>query len=366
MTKKRIKIDFSASFAAAICIGIKPSSFSLSSLSYTDAVMTKLAFFDQVRDLFKKKKVAREYSRNADAITLIGAFPLEDRDCFAEKYIRPLITAINEKEGPKTICGIGLPSMNSVHLPEAVSTSKEAFELYFFEEGTVFEYQKSFRRNPFSFEDYEKYSEQALKSILMKSSDALNNIEACLDLIRTIHYGNKNAVIMRAMNFTGELAYQLHRYHFLESDFYKYQDALQEKVLSAATFPEMKTHVLEYYREILPIIYREHRGSGKMMVEQVKAYMRENYMKELTVDDLAAIACVSPKYFSHMFKNGTGENYKSYLTSIRLDAAMELLSNSDLRLYEISDLVGYKNVRTFVEAFLRKYGITPGNYRKQL
>ncbi len=365
MKAKIRNIDFSTSFAAALCIGTDINSYYPSPYSYTDAVMAKLAFFDQIHDLFKKKKLAYEYDRNAEAIILIGIFPLDDRDCFAEKYILPRLSALEEQDH-KIVCGIGLPAMNNLHMPESVSTSKEAFELHFFETDTFFEYQKSFRRNPFSFEDYEKYSERALKSILMKSADALENIDACMDLIRTIHYGNKNAAIMRAMNFTGELAYQLHRYHFLESDFYKYQDALQEKVLSATSYANVKTHVLNYYREILPIIYREHRGSGKMMVEQVKAYIRENYMKELSVEELAAIACVSPTYFSHMFKNETGENYKSYLTGIRLDAAMELLSGSDLRLYEISELVGYKNVRTFVEAFQRKYGVTPGIYKKQL
>lgn len=365
MTKKPKSIDYSVSFAAAIYIGMEQESNTLPALSYMDTLLAKLAFFDQVRDLFEKEGLAYEYDRNADTVILVGIFPLDDRMCFAEKHVRRLITELEERY-QKILCGIGLPAMNDLHLQESVSTSKEAYELHFFETETFFEYQKCIRKNPFSFADYEKYAERALRSILMKTGDAMEHIAACMDLIRTIHYGNKNAVIMRAMNFTGELAYQLHRYHYLENDFYRYQDALQEKVLSSGSFEDVKTHVLSYYREILPMIYREHRGSGRLMVEQVKAYIRENYMKELSVEELAAIACVSPTYFSHMFKNATGENYSSYLTGIRLDAAMELLSGSDLRLYEISELVGYKNVRTFVEAFQRKYGVTPGNYKKQL
>lgn len=88
-------------------------------------------------------------------------------------------------------------------------------------------------------------------------------------------------------------------------------------------------------------------------------------MDDLSAEELASIACVSPGYFSHMFKNETGQSYKSSLTDVRMKAAVELLLSSDLRLYEISEKVGYNNVRNFTQAFTKKYGVSPGEYRKQ-
>lgn len=82
--------------------------------------------------------------------------------------------------------------------------------------------------------------------------------------------------------------------------------------------------------------------------------------------ELAEIACVSSNYFSHMFKNETGINYKTYLTNIRLEKAVELLMESDFKLYEICERVGYKNVRTFVDAFKKKYRVSPISYKKSM
>lgn len=200
----------------------------------------------------------------------------------------------------------------------------------------------------------------------MKSPDAISEIDSCIDLIRRIHYGNKNAVIMRAMNFTGEMAYRLHRYGFLNADFYHLQDALQGKVLSSLTFLEMKDHIRAYYMSILSDTINKSRTSKKSLIEQARTYIRENYMQPLTVKELASISCVSPAYFSRLFKEETGQSCKAFLTSIRLSAALEYLSASDLRLYEISEKVGYKNLRNFEEAFRKQYGCFPGDYKKQM
>ena len=74
--------------------------------------------------------------------------------------------------------------------------------------------------------------------------------------------------------------------------------------------------------------------------------------------------CVSPSYFSTLFKNTTGENYKSFLINIRLEEAIKLVLSTDLKTYQLAERVGYNNVRRFVDAFKNKYGVSPTEYRK--
>ena len=365
--KVQLKIDYSTHFAVAVCIGaFTDSRASVPKKNYTEQVLEKLALFDRISAAFKKKRLGSEYDRDADSLRILCRFPLENREDYPDVILLPLIQKLEKENNVRLLCGIGLPSANKLHLEESLGTSKDAFGLSFFEDGAFFEYQKCRKRYNISFEDYEIYSEKAFKSILIKSPDAINEIDNCLELIRRIHYGNKNAVIMRAMNYTGEMAYRLHRYGFLDADFYPMQDALQEKVLSARTSDEVKQFIHEYYVSLLSEIFRKsHTGRGTL-IEHVKAYIRENYMMDLKASDLASIACVSSGYFSHMFKNETGESFKNYLTKVRLNAAVELLSNPDYRIYEISDKVGYNNVRNFVEAFHKKYGCYPSDYRKKM
>jgi len=365
-TRKK-QIDFSLNFAVAICLRADPKDTAfLESNDYTTYVTKKLSLFDSIAASFRQKKIGQEYDRDADNIRLLCTFPLPLRESFIGKKLLPLIQKIETATDCHLLCGIGQISANQLHLNESLQTAREACDLSFFEQGSIFDYREKNRRADFSLEDYEIYSEKAFKAILIKSPDALSQIDDCLDLIKKIHYGNRQAVIMREMNFTGEMAYRLHRYNLLDSDFYSMQDRLQEAVLSAKTFEEVKSAIHEYYQSLLSEINQKSRTGRKTLTEQVKSYIRENYMEDISVKDLAAIACVSTGYFSHMFKNETGLNYKSYLTGIRLEEAAELLLSSDLRLYEISDRVGYKNVRNFTEAFRKQYGVSPSLYRRKM
>ena len=121
---------------------------------------------------------------------------------------------------------------------------------------------------------------------------------------------------------------------------------------------ELKSCIHEHYKELIIQIYKGSHPDSKILIERVKKYIRENYMNELSMKELAEIACVSSNYFSHMFK--------TYLTNIRLEKAVELLMESDFKLYEICERVGYKNVRTFVDAFKKKYRVSPISYKKSM
>ena len=359
-------IDFAGSFAAAVCIGPVPDAGANDSEDYMTRLKNDMALFDRIAAAFHDSGMGEEYDRNAEQIRLLCVFSLDRREDYAFGLIQPLIRKIEKEAGRLLLCGVGLPAANHLHISDSVNTSEDAFRMSFFENKTFFEYQTCRKRSEVSFEDYEQYSERAFKSILMKSPDAICDIDACLDLIGRFHYGNKNAAVMRSMNFTGELAYRLHRYGLLEKDFFQLLDSVQEQVLSAGSFSEVKDVIHDCYDSLLPEIFQSSRTSRKAVVERSKNYIRENYMTDLTLTDLASIACVSPGYFSHMFKEETGVSFKAYLTNVRLDAALELLLGTDYRLYEISEKTGYNNVRNFEEAFRKRYGRFPGDYKKKM
>ena len=72
---------------------------------------------------------------------------------------------------------------------------------------------------------------------------------------------------------------------------------------------------------------------------------------------------VTPKYLSKVLKDHLGISFKSYLTSLRIDKAEELLTRDDIKINEICKMVGFMNHSAFIRAFKQKNGISPSEYR---
>ncbi|MBD2867398.1 response regulator transcription factor [Paenibacillus arenilitoris] len=99
-------------------------------------------------------------------------------------------------------------------------------------------------------------------------------------------------------------------------------------------------------------------------IEKAVDFIRKNYAKDISLDDVAVHAQMSSSYLSTFFKQETGETFIEYLTRLRIDKAKTLMMNAQLRLYEIAQLVGYQDVKYFSRLFKRVVGVTPAEYRQ--
>ena len=93
-------------------------------------------------------------------------------------------------------------------------------------------------------------------------------------------------------------------------------------------------------------------------------FISDRYGDRITAEDIAAAAGYSPNYLSRKFKESTGVGIHEYLTFIRLkNAAIELISTND-SVTEIALRCGFSDGNYFKDAFKKKYGVTPREYRK--
>lgn len=108
-------------------------------------------------------------------------------------------------------------------------------------------------------------------------------------------------------------------------------------------------------------------GSGNTeRLNMVLAYISQNFRKNITINELASIIYVSPQYFSAFFKKHFHDSYKSYITSIRMKHAMDLLIETKSSLKAIGNEVGYSSESNFIKAFVRFHGNHPNFYRNTL
>lgn len=105
------------------------------------------------------------------------------------------------------------------------------------------------------------------------------------------------------------------------------------------------------------------KGSGEKSIDEALEYIKEHYNEELSLERVASVVYLNPAYFSQLFKLKTGQGYKDYVISLRLEQAKKLLLNPKLRLAEIAERIGYQDMRHFTQVFRRKFGLTPTEFR---
>lgn len=103
----------------------------------------------------------------------------------------------------------------------------------------------------------------------------------------------------------------------------------------------------------------------KDIIAEVKEYVTAHYNEPITLADLSARFFISPYYLSQFFKQKTGETYVGFLTRVRIGNAKELLEKTDLKVYEICQMVGYSDTQHFARMFEKQTGCKPREYRKR-
>ena len=106
-------------------------------------------------------------------------------------------------------------------------------------------------------------------------------------------------------------------------------------------------------------------GREEFILNGIAAYIEKNCMKKLTLDKLAAMACMNKYKFSRSFKERIGQSFISYLNNTRIKKAAGLLKKYDLSVTEIAILVGYENITHFNRTFKMICGESPRKYRER-
>jgi AraC family transcriptional regulator len=97
---------------------------------------------------------------------------------------------------------------------------------------------------------------------------------------------------------------------------------------------------------------------------RVVDYMMAHLEEPIGIDDLAAVACLSPFHFARTFRSKAGVPPHRYLSNLRLDHAKTLLARSDRSIFDIALSCQYSSQTNFTRAFRETVGLTPNAFRK--
>lgn len=101
------------------------------------------------------------------------------------------------------------------------------------------------------------------------------------------------------------------------------------------------------------------------VIYKVVDYVKRNYMKKITLDEVASYVHLSTSYFCAVFKEEMKCNFNSYVNRIRIETSKKLLMDNTISLVDIANMVGYEDQSYFSKVFRNLVGISPGKYRER-
>lgn len=139
-----------------------------------------------------------------------------------------------------------------------------------------------------------------------------------------------------------------------------------ETVCKCQPLPQIEESYYGVLHLMLDLIRDYSMGDDTKIIEKAKRYICSGKGVGITLRSCADYICLSPAYFSYMFRKETGVKFVDFLTDVKLDWGRKLLiENPELRIFQISNQLGYNDVKYFNRVFKRKYHLSPSEYRLQ-
>lgn len=136
-----------------------------------------------------------------------------------------------------------------------------------------------------------------------------------------------------------------------------------KKIEQCTDIPEIFLQAEEFFTAVSNSM--KDLDAQKKNILRIRDYIMEHCTENLSLEHVAAMAYLTPTWFSKVFKNIVGQTYIDFLISCKINKAKDLLINTRLKIYEISDSIGYKNTRSFTKLFNATCGMSPTEYRNK-
>ena len=149
---------------------------------------------------------------------------------------------------------------------------------------------------------------------------------------------------------------------------YERSGASWRRLLLGEIEMRLRRMALEKYSVILPGIATDRslsERSSMRYIDGMLRYISNNFVRPISVVDVAAHVGLSPSYAMSLFRRATGVPIKAYITRIRLSHAQMLLANSDRKIISVAMDSGFNSLSSFYDAFHAYSSMTPAAFRRE-
>ncbi|SEO74018.1 response regulator [Paenibacillus sp. OV219] len=144
-------------------------------------------------------------------------------------------------------------------------------------------------------------------------------------------------------------------------DFVVYLD----QIFSVHSLTELKDLMISIVECLIPAQTEAKEESASKLITSVERLIEKDYRQDLSLEGIAEHVHLTPSYLSFLFKKETGKSLVRYIAQVRMVKAVELLTNTNMKIIDISEMLGFSNSSYFIQIFRNFHGVSPAKYREE-
>lgn len=144
----------------------------------------------------------------------------------------------------------------------------------------------------------------------------------------------------------------------------RYNQGYLDEVRNTEEILDLKNKIIQKTIHITETISNEKSHKASQIIINAVEFIKENYHNDIRLKDVAASVCISPHYFSKIFKDELAVNFIDFLTGQRMEQAKKLLKQNEFTIKYIAYSVGYNDPNYFSRLFKKVVGMSPKEYQR--
>ena len=338
-------------------------------------IIMEIFDIDSIENIFDKFNLSKElvlkYFSEEVKCEVVGidyksiAFILEERLTREEleEVLKCLVSHIDRNFNLKFSLVVTNVYDDILQMPKAYRTAKKMLDYkYIYKQNSVI-FQDRLKEN--SFDKYYYPIEVESKLILRTLSSNEISVKRIID--EMFNQKSGQVIDKKYVKEFGVLLYNtLNRILLQLNEVNENIDIKAYKIneiLEINNAVDLKNLFQEKILDICKLTKMEEENDIESVKIKIERYLEENYMIDISLENLADHLGHSFKYTSVLFKKVMGDNFKNYLSIYRIEKSKEIMQeNSGLRIKDLAELVGYNSSNTFIRTFRKYEGVSPGKY----
>ena len=139
--------------------------------------------------------------------------------------------------------------------------------------------------------------------------------------------------------------------------------AFARELEACPDFETMCRIVTETLDEFMTTVYDAGKTASSQYLASAIAYIRKHYAENLTLEQVAQSAFVSPYYLSHLFRAELDLTFSEYVLRFRINMAKKMMKEGNEKVQTIAEKVGFLDPNYFSKQFKRLVGVSPKKFR---